>query len=107
MDFVTKKDFEAAVVTIQKALDNNQLEEGYSHELLKTFMFAHGSSFDFAVSFKQVAFIPPDMAVKNRLHKLRNELKIHREGVGTEQKAVTKLEAEEKVLSALLLTLKE
>lgn len=107
MDFVAKKDFEAAAATIERALKNNQIEDGFSHELLSKLMFSSDNPYDISISFKQASFIPPDMAVKNKLHLLRQELKLSREGINTHQRSLEKLEKEEQALIALLSKLKE
>lgn len=107
MDFVSKKDFEAAIALIERALKNNQVEEGREKFTLKTLLFGLEGHSEYTTTPKHASFIPADMSLKNRLHLLRQELKMTREGLSDRQKNLEKLEKEEQALVALLPKIKE
>jgi hypothetical protein len=109
MDYVTKKEFETALSVLERALRNSQVEERReTFELpVHRLLFAIGQTNEYLLAPNQVSFIAPDLAAKNRLYSLRNELKLSREDVAKNQKTLEQLEKEEKTLVALVPTLKE
>lgn len=107
MDYVNKKEFEAAIAIIKRALKNEQIIEGRGSLPLDALLFAHAAYEGYTHTPEQVTFTAPDLAAKNKLHSLREKLKISRKDIGDNQKALEKLESEEKALAALLPALKE
>lgn len=107
MDFVTKKQFDDAVATIERALKNKQLEISSTHETFETLHVAFVGHAEWAAPISHATFVPMDLAAKNQLHNLRNELKLQREDSEKNKKALEKLEVEEQQLIAILPTLKE
>lgn len=111
MDYVNKKDFEAAILVLKRALKNGQIEEGIGDDArspLAAIFFSHNTYGEYTFfSPEQCFFMSPDIAAKKKLHLLRQSLKISREDIGKNQKALEKLEKEEQALSALVPTLKE
>lgn len=111
MDFVGKKDFEAAMDVIDRALKNGQIIDGRDSSItLNGFLFSVCSLsyvHDYTVAPNCVDFIASDLAAKNSIFALRNKLKTLRENADKNRKDLEKLEAEEQRLVALLPTLKE
>ena len=107
MNFVTKKEFEAAVLLIERAIKNGQVVSGYGTARMELLLFSdHTYGYDLLNS-QQISFIPPTEAVKNSLFKVRRELYQQKDKANINQKSLESLEKEEKELAALLSTLKE
>lgn len=107
MDFVTKKDFEAAMSVIQKALKANQLVITTTGETFQTLLVGFEGHAEWAAPITHATFVAPDLAAKNRLHNLRNELKAKKEDNNKVQDSLVKLETELQKLLSVIPTLKE
>lgn len=110
MSFVTKKEFEGAIAILERALKNNQIVYAYNEAnavKMKVLLFSDNEiTFDI-FKLSQTSFIAPDLAVKERLHIVRQELKKQQEETNKNQKTLESLEKEEQKLAKLLPTLKE
>jgi hypothetical protein len=107
MDFISSKDFQAALTTILKAINAGQVayvKHDTDKVRLQKLMFVRDED---EYSSAHVSFIAPDQAAKERLFELRSELNKRREVLGKNQKDLESLENEERKLAALLPTLKE
>lgn len=107
MDFVTKKEFEAAVSIIERALKHRQLEISSTHEIFDTLLIGFNGHWHASVPINRATFVPSDLAAKNRLHNLRNELKMKKEDNDKIQTSLVKLESEQQQLLSILPKLKE
>lgn len=107
MDFVTKKEYEAAVLVLKKALKNKQLLCGYNQALITKMVFGVDDEYDNGVGLEKVQFLPPFMAAQTALHELRQEMKKQKESVDNNKKVLDDLESKEKQLQGILPALKE
>lgn len=108
MKFVTKKEFEDAIVVIQSALKNGQVTRSIHDDVtfpLSAVHFSTGHTDLYEPN--EVSFVNPAQAIKMRLHSIRNDLKGKRSAAAEYSQKADGLEKEEKQLVTILATLKE
>lgn len=106
MKFVTKKEFDDAVLIVQAALKSGQIIDGYGKSELDSLLFSNHAIME-QYKLGQIIFVAPDLAAKDRLHSIRQTLKRQREETNKNQKELEDLESKEQKLAKLLPTLKE
>lgn len=107
MKFVTKKEFDQAIIVIEQAIKNGQVNYGHHDKpaMVEEVLFvAEGGE---NISSNRLGFISPFIAAQNRLSDLRNML----QNVKSQSKATTQiienLESTEQQLTKLVPTLKD
>jgi hypothetical protein len=104
MKWVTKKEYESALATIERALKNKQLKSMHYDIIAEEVNYAAGQDVFDADS---ISFIAPPEAAKDRLFSLRKQLKEAREKQDEDRKSIEVLESEERKLAQALPTLKD
>lgn len=109
MKFVTKEQYDNAIEIVKNAIESGQLQYGHyseeNKEVLTEVYFEGPNTQNLHPDY--VSFISPELAIKNQLFILRQQLKTERENKTNVQKLVDVLENEEKQLVKLLPTSKE
>jgi hypothetical protein len=107
MEFVTKKEFEAALEVIEKAIKSKQLgimdSSLEARSIIESVGFFDAWHTEFSAN--RITFWAPDMAAKEELHFIRNQLKKEKENLNQKQSVIEALEKmEKKLISAIALS---
>jgi hypothetical protein len=109
MDFVTKKEYDAAIAVIEKALQCQQLQlinvTSQEKSIIKRLSFEDEGSHLY--SSNAITFISASQAAKDILHQVRKDLKYHKDHSAGQAKIIEALESKEQKLVTQLSTLKE
>jgi hypothetical protein len=107
MKFVTKEEFEKAIITLELALQNGQVRYGRYDDTVEmnTLLFSV-DSMD-SVPADHACFISPLVAAKNRLASIRNKLSKQKEMASQNSRLLEELGKKEQELALLVPILKE
>lgn len=109
MDFVTKKEYEAALVTIEKALKNKQLQlinSSSDSKLVFVGVYFYDTYND-AHPANTATLVSGSQAAKDILHSLRKDIKSLKDNSAEQVRHLEELEKKEQSLVAQLPLLKE
>jgi hypothetical protein len=109
MNFITREQFDAALIVLETALKNGQVSEGSSGTGLRKIMLTDDDRNPTGVLCRvaQTIFVPPVQAARNKIHLVRNNLKVQKEMDSKTKDLMIKLEQEVEALTRLIQTLKE
>lgn len=108
MNFVTKKDFEDAIAVVLAALENGQVVNGQTEDVMTAMNFLDRTDqYGYTCTAHQIKLVSPKEAAHRKIFAIREALQQRRSQTAASAKEIESLEQSEKKIAELIKTLKE